>query len=388
MKLPVPPVPAAPESRDPSSFPQRVLFTVSGLTPQIITETIYALVEKEKPAFVPTRLVVMTTKAGANRVRLLLMGTAPGWLARLCADYRLPPIAFGPEDLRIIGSDTRAQLDDIRYDGDNKLAANAIVQAIAELTADPQTALHVSVAGGRKTMGFFAGYALSLYGRPQDRLSHVLVPPEFESHQDFFYPTPYSRVINTRDFGPRDTREADVSLADLPFVRMRDGLSEPLRTGRISYAEAVADAQDSLAPPLLVIDLSKQRVVAGSTEIKLQPALLALYAWLARRAKAGQPWIIKTGNRQAAAELHAHASGYLDEYRQIRDVEDLELTKAALKDGMYMAFFSPKLTQLNHKLITLIADPRPARYRVQRAGPRQQYSYGLSLAPEHITFVS
>ena len=50
--------------------------------------------------------------------------------------------------------------------------------------------LHVSIAGGRKTMGFYVGYALSLFARDQDRLSHVLVPPSLESRQDFFYPPP------------------------------------------------------------------------------------------------------------------------------------------------------------------------------------------------------
>jgi CRISPR-associated protein (TIGR02584 family) len=41
-------------------------------------------------------------------------------------------------------------------------------------TADPQASLHVSIAGERKTMGFYVGYALSLFGRTQGRLSHVL----------------------------------------------------------------------------------------------------------------------------------------------------------------------------------------------------------------------
>ncbi|MBF4102237.1 hypothetical protein INT80_01850 [Gallibacterium anatis] len=45
--------------------------------------------------------------------------------------------------------------------------------------------MHVSIAGGRKTMGFFAGYALSLYGRAQDSLSHVLVSAEYEAIQNF-----------------------------------------------------------------------------------------------------------------------------------------------------------------------------------------------------------
>ncbi|MEF8766961.1 CRISPR-associated ring nuclease [Candidatus Accumulibacter contiguus] len=44
-------------------------------------------------------------------------------------------------------------------------------------------------------MGFFLGYALSLYGRPQDKLSHVLVSAPFESSLGFYYPTPSSHVL-------------------------------------------------------------------------------------------------------------------------------------------------------------------------------------------------
>lgn len=66
------------------------------------------------------------------------------------------------------------------------MAADAIVELVRRCTQDDQTALHVSIAGGRKTMGFFMGYALSLYGRPQDRLSHVLVSAPFESNHDFY----------------------------------------------------------------------------------------------------------------------------------------------------------------------------------------------------------
>ena len=50
-------------------------------------------------------------------------------------------------------------------------------------------------------MGFYLGYALSLYSRAQDRLSHVLVNSPFESHSEFFYPTPESRVIHRRPDG-------------------------------------------------------------------------------------------------------------------------------------------------------------------------------------------
>lgn len=38
-------------------------------------------------------------------------------------------------------------------------------------------------------MGFYAGYALSLYGRKQDRMSHVLVEDKYEQAVNFFYPS-------------------------------------------------------------------------------------------------------------------------------------------------------------------------------------------------------
>ena len=45
------------QSSHPESFRRRILVTVAGLTPQIITETLYALVTRE-PAFVPTEVIV------------------------------------------------------------------------------------------------------------------------------------------------------------------------------------------------------------------------------------------------------------------------------------------------------------------------------------------
>ncbi|WP_442891844.1 CRISPR-associated ring nuclease [Dissulfurispira sp.] len=35
-------------------------------------------------------------------------------------------------------------------------------------------------------MSFYMGAALQLFGRPWDRLYHVLVTPEFESNPEFF----------------------------------------------------------------------------------------------------------------------------------------------------------------------------------------------------------
>ncbi len=45
-----------PSAAQAASFPRRVLLAVSGLTPQIITETLYALAADEHAPFVPTEL--------------------------------------------------------------------------------------------------------------------------------------------------------------------------------------------------------------------------------------------------------------------------------------------------------------------------------------------
>ena len=178
----------------PHEYPRRILLTLCGLTPQVVTETVYALVVDSCPSFVPTEIRLITTKKGAQKaVSSLLEGER--WFHRLCEAYQIPEIRFSEDSIETLVGPDGTHLDDIRSHEDNETTANQIMERIRRFTNNADSAVHVSMAGGRKTMGFFAGYALSLYGRKQDRLSHVLVSTPFESHPDFFYPTPYSHLI-------------------------------------------------------------------------------------------------------------------------------------------------------------------------------------------------
>ena len=207
---------------EPHHYPRRVLLAVTGLSPQVVTETLYALAVIEEPRFVPTEIHLITTARGAERARLELLEGESGWFHRLCRDYGLPPIRFGAENIHTLPDEAGHPLPDIRSRAENTLAADFITAKVAELTQDDTAALHVSLAGGRKTMGYYLGYALSLYGREQDRLSHVLVSGRYENHPLFFYPTPYFHRIHAQpDQEPLDTSKAEVVLADIPFVRLR-----------------------------------------------------------------------------------------------------------------------------------------------------------------------
>ena len=209
---------------NPERYPRRILLCVAGLSPQIVTETLYALAVLGEPRFVPTEIHLLTTAEGAEWARLTLLSEEPGWFYRLSRDYGLPHINFTPDSIHLLRAADGRPLVDIRQVADNEAIADAITDKVRALTADPDSALHASIAGGRKTMGFYLGYALTLFGRLQDRLSHVLVSSRFESNQDFFYPTIQERVIYAADQSPLDASAATVMLADIPFVRLRDGL--------------------------------------------------------------------------------------------------------------------------------------------------------------------
>jgi CRISPR-associated protein (TIGR02584 family) len=361
---------------------RRILLAVTGLTPQVVTETLYATM-REGAERLPHEVRILTTAEGAERARLALLSDSPGWFHRFLEDFGLPPIELRPEHIIVLRDAAGTPLADIRSAADNALAADQVADLVRELTASPDSSLHVSLAGGRKTMGFFAGYALSLWGRPQDRLTHVLVNEPFEQSWDFFYPTPYERIIETRDRKLADCAIAEVTLADIPFVRLRHGLPAALIDGRASFAQAVAGAQARLGPPALTIDLDGRRVRAGGTEFDLPPAELAFLAWFARRAKASEAGLACPSD---GAPSHEHAGAYLAEYRRIRKPLDeaADTTFRRYRDGMTKKDFEERKSKLKRALERALGQAC-APYLIQGEG-RRPMCYRLALDAQAIQF--
>lgn len=366
----------------PNTFPRRILLAVTGLSPQIVTETLHALAVGQQPAFVPTEIHLITTQEGAERARLALLSDEPGWFSRLCADYRLPRIQFDMAHIHVLSTTTGVLMDDIRTPEDNESAADFITDLVRRLTADSSTALHVSIAGGRKTMGFYLGYALSLFGRDQDRLSHVLVSEPYESSWDFFYPTPYSRVITTRDNKLADTAEARVTLAEIPFVSLRHGLPDDLRQGHARYTQAVQAARRVLGPADLTLDHSSRRVCASGQAFTLPPAEFALLAVFARRAIKQEPALEAPAKD---APDFSWAERYLAEYRAVQGaMGETEATERALQRGMDGDYFSQRLSKL-HRWLKQIIGQAAAPYLIHNGGTRPR-RYRLALPPEAVRF--
>lgn len=361
----------------PSQYPRRILLCVTGLSPQIVTETLYALAMANKP-FIPTEIHLITTVEGARLAKAALLHPDGGQFHALLADYpQLGRPVFADEHIHLITVPDGAPLADIRTPAENAAAADAITACVAELTRDEAAALHVSIAGGRKTMGFYLGYAFSLFARPQDRLSHVLVSPPFESHPEFFFPPARPKRLATRDGRHIDTAEAVVTLAEIPVVRLRHGLPAELVAGRAGFVETVAALQESFDPPRLAIELATRHVSCGQRSITLKPALVAWFAFWAQTALDGHPmrhW------------RDIKSDEYLRPYARVVgiDSEAFEAAQKRLKDGMEKEFFEQNNAKLEAALKAALG-PAAAPFLLGRSGKKPHLMRGLTLPVEAIS---
>ena len=172
------------------------------------------------------------------------------------SNYGFSSIHFDENGVKIIEDASGQNLPDIRTPEENEYAANSIVQLVGELCQDENSQLHVSIAGGRKTMGFFMGYALSLYGREQDSLSHVLVDAQYENLPSFYYPKPYPYLINDRNGKEIDAKDGKVMLAEIPWVRLGLGVPEDLKQQSISYSESIKKCASIIRTAVIKIFIS------------------------------------------------------------------------------------------------------------------------------------
>ncbi len=371
------------DDRLPHTYPRRILLAVSGLSPQIVTETLYGLTVKQNPPFIPTEIWLITTLEGAHRARLSLLHPQEGYFHRFCRDYGYPAMTFTDQQIEVIRSAEGVELADIRSELHNEAAADTITRLVRQLTQDEACAIHASIAGGRKTMGYYLGYALSLFGRRQDRLSHVLVAEHYESHPDFYYPTRESRVIHTRDNRPLDTQQATVLLADIPFLRLREDIPDQLLTGASGFSETVnrAAALQQQIPHLTIHRDYTLRM--GGEEVTLQPSLWAFYLWIVQGALLHETPYSKP--HDADPDRH-YSAAFLALYQQVRgEFSDTDRTdKVLAKEGMSGSYFGEKLSRVNKELEQQLGKRAAAPYQIVREGKRGASYYTVRLEREQI----
>lgn len=368
-------------------YNKKILLSVTGMSPAVVTETLYALVTEK--GFIPTEIQVITTEQGKNKLLEALLGIEGGRKERKGAlqefiedygeKYGFYSIHFDESCIHIITDERGQNLPDIRTPEENEHAANSIVQLVGNLCQDEEMQLHVSIAGGRKTMGFFMGYALSLYGREQDSLSHVLVDSQYESLASFYYPKPYPHLINKNDGTQIDAKDGKVMLAEIPWVRLGLGVPEDLKQQTISYSDSVKNAQALLDMPSLTFlsPMEERGVMFGTKLLKLAPRGYALLLSLVLAKKQG--WNVGTGNREEARTI----ATYLNIYSQMKnDVEMENRLKGANNDLKNV--LSESRTDINKKVMANFSLGKGARSDYIPSSNRKTGNYELNINLDNI----
>ena len=272
-----------------TDWKKSILICTVGGAPSVVTETVWALLER-RPQWVPDAIYLVTTSVGANACAATLKGPN----SQLAALYKLhgkPPLE--PEII-VPKDENGSPIRDIRTQSENVAFANCITQLIKDHTeGDASTRLHISIAGGRKTMSSYAQAAISIFGRNQDELTHVLVdPPEFEYCREFFWPgqTPKNVMVSVKDAKTgkihteqRSAQEAQVTLVPSPFIRMGFILSEDaFPGGKVEYEKVIEQVQLGLEEDRLILHCNSNELqLGGNYRIALPPQPFAFYRLLA-----------------------------------------------------------------------------------------------------------
>lgn len=384
--------------------PHRILLCVAGMTPQIITETLYALTQVRGEQVDEVR--VITTLAGRNSLLMALLDKEHGEFFKFCRDYGVDPgsIKFDETTIALLRTPDGYPLEDIRTPEDNESAGDQICEIVRELAKDKTTRIHASAAGGRKTMSIYLTAAMQLFGRAYDTLSHILVNEDFETSRDFFYPPPVPRTFLTRDGREVLTADARIYLADVKFIRLRGVSADTLRSGVAHfYGEMVERAQDVLdmieSEHDLQIDLSQYTATVRGQRIKLSPREMFFYAMFADFRSRGfsggavaldqlkQRHFAETFERIVAARGESVGWEEASSYPGFDFLESM--TEQLRSDsGDEWLDFKDKFHVIISRIKSAFRNEGcDARYVISLRDERGTARYGLAISPDRIKFV-
>lgn len=261
---------------------KEILISVMGTSPQVLTETLYALFTQGKTF--PEEIYVITSENAKQKLVKHLIDDQQ--LNKLFAEYNMPHIKFDQRHILLMEDASGEPIFNGKREEDQSYIADSIMNIIASFTKQEDTRIHASIAGGRKSMSFYMGNAMSLLGREQDMLSHVFINEEFEFCDQFFYPTKQDNYIEVKKDDRTlilNTRDAEVTLAEIPFVRMRhliDGnLLQDIDQTSFSKTVASINALHQKGITLTMNGKAKTLSVNG-VDIKLTPKEYSYYLWL------------------------------------------------------------------------------------------------------------
>lgn len=288
---------------DPSNFEKRILLLSIGGSPAVLTETLYGLIHLKKHPFIPTEIHVITSEFGKRQIAAQLFPKGePDKITELYMHNKgafqengLPTFTLDKHVHVFHDPDTNEPLEDTLTPEQCNAAADLFKDIIFEFINKDSlntSAIHCSLAGGRKTMSFFMGYLFSICGRTQDKLSHTLIEPnqlEFPHpipNKRFFYPIPdQQHEYTVRKDGKTsthliDAKDINIHIVDIPYAAVIRDTAFLKELEKNSYSESIEKINTFIDIRYPKLNFDDRTVAFGNIAIELDPRTFAFYCAL------------------------------------------------------------------------------------------------------------
>ena len=372
---------------------KHIMLAVSGLSPQVITETLYAIHHNNQHV---EAIHIITTREGKETINALLLGGGSGKFFTFLSEYGISPasLKFDNDTIHVVKDELGNEISDIRNETDNERLLKKCLDLAFTFTSDPDTVVFFSVAGGRKTMSACLTLAAQLYGRPQDRLYHVLVSPEFENNREFFYPPRQSSQILLRDRNGeefyKDTKYAVVTLVNIPFVSIREYLSpDDLAVPKDPGTLMMSLIKDKA--PRLTVNLVTKKIIYKKMETDMMPNHLALYTFFILRKKEcikdRETCIHCTECFLSMDDIENHQEEIASLYKKVcgsRPTEEMSNTGINRLD---IANFKSLKSKIKDQLMKTYGPGAYAEIGISSKGKRPNMAYGIMMDKSKIEVV-
>ena len=254
---------------------QTILLAVTGMSPAVLTETVWALAFPDDPSLapiIPDRVIVLTTIPGRDAIRSQLFGEDAIWSqlreAVLGPKHREDTrLFFGPvgECIRLFTRNVGGEPMELTEVSDlesSTAVADCLTDEIWGHVGKPGTRLIASISGGFKTMSALLFASMSLLGRRDDLITHVLVNAPFDTalKPRFFFPAQLHQELLDSEKKVWQAKTAKVRLGLVPFVPLHN-LLEKYQKPR----STIESANNSALPMNAVVTVTEQWNIPSPT---------------------------------------------------------------------------------------------------------------------------
>ena len=329
-----------------------ILVSAMGTSPAVLTNMVWGLAH-QKHSIVPDEIVVFITRSGKELLIQRLFDD--GVWNEMRSNLKREKIeidgklVFGATSIRVIPDAEGNEIEDLRTGDDNLRAADFMLSQLRQYTEDSETELHVSIAGGRKTMSALLFSCMTLLGRECDKVYHVLLPQDLEqgATPEFFYPEPGKTFVSKGATKKLKAKQITTELFEVPFVRMRGWYQEKFNAIPPSYRTLVARIQEVVPPavvyPEIEIDAWNGWATLNGQQVPMSRPCFAMLLLLASGvdAKEHHKRLLeahKAPNTSACDWLASFQEGSL--FTNESDIEDIYKTMSNLRGKLKKAGFA------------------------------------------------